>query len=85
MIATYIVLVSFFFFLLNYLCLNTLDILLFDFFPPVTDVPHKNLERSKENERISKDQIRKRKKKKKDYQPNYFLSIPITNKEVLFF
>uniref|UniRef100_A0A7N5JEC2 A-kinase anchoring protein 7 n=2 Tax=Ailuropoda melanoleuca TaxID=9646 RepID=A0A7N5JEC2_AILME len=48
----------------------------------ITDVPHKNLERSKENERISKDQIRKRKKKKKDYQPNYFLSIPITNKEI---
>ncbi|XP_035976722.2 A-kinase anchoring protein 7 isoform X2 [Halichoerus grypus] len=48
----------------------------------ITDVPHTNLERSKENERISKDQIKKRKKKQKDYQPNYFLSIPITNKEI---
>ncbi|XP_032699405.1 A-kinase anchoring protein 7 isoform X2 [Lontra canadensis] len=48
----------------------------------ITDVPHINLERSKENERISKDQIKKRKKKQKDYQPNYFLSIPITNKEI---
>ncbi|XP_048081892.2 A-kinase anchoring protein 7 isoform X2 [Ursus arctos] len=48
----------------------------------ITDVPHKNLERSKENERISKNQIKKRKKKQKDYQPNYFLSIPITNKEI---
>ncbi|XP_059033521.1 A-kinase anchoring protein 7 isoform X2 [Mustela lutreola] len=49
----------------------------------ITDVPHINLERSKENERISKDQIKKRKKKQKDYQPNYFLSIPITNKEII--
>ncbi|XP_041598511.1 A-kinase anchoring protein 7 isoform X4 [Vulpes lagopus] len=48
----------------------------------ITDVPHINLERSKENERISKDQIKKRKKKQKGYQPNYFLSIPITNKEI---
>uniref|UniRef100_A0A667H549 A-kinase anchoring protein 7 n=1 Tax=Lynx canadensis TaxID=61383 RepID=A0A667H549_LYNCA len=48
----------------------------------VTDVPHINLERSKENEWISKDQIKKKKKKQKDYQPNYFLSIPITNKEI---
>ncbi|XP_027981142.1 A-kinase anchoring protein 7 isoform X1 [Eumetopias jubatus] len=48
----------------------------------ITDVPHTNWERSKENERISKDQIKKRKKKQKDYQPNYFLSIPITNKEI---
>uniref|UniRef100_A0A673TKC0 A-kinase anchoring protein 7 n=1 Tax=Suricata suricatta TaxID=37032 RepID=A0A673TKC0_SURSU len=48
----------------------------------VTDVPHINLERSKENERISKAQIKKRKKKQKDHQPNYFLSIPITNKEI---
>ncbi|XP_042795769.1 A-kinase anchoring protein 7 isoform X3 [Panthera leo] len=48
----------------------------------ITDVPHINLERSKENERISKDQIKKKKKKQKDYQPNYFLSIPITNKEI---
>ncbi|XP_070273793.1 A-kinase anchoring protein 7 isoform X1 [Myotis yumanensis] len=45
----------------------------------ITDVPQVNLERSEENE--YKDQIKK-KKKYKDYQPNYFLSIPITNKEV---
>ncbi|XP_074189691.1 A-kinase anchoring protein 7 isoform X10 [Rhinolophus sinicus] len=48
----------------------------------VTDVPQINLERSEGNEWLSKDQIKKRKKKHKDYQPNYFLSIPITNKEV---
>ncbi|XP_059556318.1 A-kinase anchoring protein 7 isoform X4 [Myotis daubentonii] len=46
----------------------------------ITDVPQVNLERSEENE--YKDQIMKKKKKYKDYQPNYFLSIPITNKEV---
>ncbi|XP_014389309.1 PREDICTED: A-kinase anchor protein 7 isoform gamma isoform X4 [Myotis brandtii] len=46
----------------------------------ITDVPQVNLERSEENE--YKDQIKKKKKKYKDYQPNYFLSIPITNKEV---
>ncbi|XP_019584942.2 A-kinase anchoring protein 7 isoform X4 [Rhinolophus sinicus] len=48
----------------------------------ITDVPQINLERSEGNEWLSKDQIKKRKKKHKDYQPNYFLSIPITNKEV---
>lgn len=74
-----------FFFWVNYLYLNALDILLFDFFLLVIDVPRINLERSKEKERICKDQIKKRKKKQKDYLPNYFLSIPITNKEVLFF
>ncbi|XP_037376295.1 A-kinase anchoring protein 7 isoform X2 [Talpa occidentalis] len=46
----------------------------------ITDVPQINLERKKGNECISKDQGGK--KKKKDYQPNYFLSIPITNKEI---
>lgn len=46
----------------------------------LTDVPQINLEKSEENER--EDQIRKKKKKNKDYQPNYFLSIPITNKEI---
>ncbi|KAG8510849.1 A-kinase anchor protein 7 isoform gamma [Galemys pyrenaicus] len=46
----------------------------------ITDVPQINSERNKENEWTSKDQ--RRKKKKKDYQPNYFLSIPITNKEI---
>ncbi|XP_057596102.1 A-kinase anchoring protein 7 isoform X2 [Hippopotamus amphibius kiboko] len=48
----------------------------------ITDVPEINLERSEENERNNKDQAKKRKKKQKDYQPNYFLSIPITNKEI---
>ncbi|KAM8790325.1 A-kinase anchoring protein 7 isoform 1-T1 [Rhynchonycteris naso] len=48
----------------------------------ITDVLRMNLERSEENKWISKDQIKKRKKKHKDYQPNYFLSIPITNKEI---
>ncbi|KAK1338027.1 hypothetical protein QTO34_001133 [Cnephaeus nilssonii] len=46
----------------------------------ITDVPQVNLERSEENE--YNDQIKKKKKKYKDYQPNYFLSIPITNKEI---
>ncbi|XP_016060459.1 PREDICTED: A-kinase anchor protein 7 [Miniopterus natalensis] len=46
----------------------------------LTDVPQINLEKSEENE--CEDQIRKKKKKNKDYQPNYFLSIPITNKEI---
>ncbi|XP_054578261.1 A-kinase anchoring protein 7 isoform X3 [Eptesicus fuscus] len=46
----------------------------------ITDVPQVNLERSEENE--YNDQIKKKKKKNKDYQPNYFLSIPITNKEI---
>ncbi|XP_053770125.1 A-kinase anchoring protein 7 isoform X2 [Desmodus rotundus] len=48
----------------------------------ITDVPQIDLEKGEENEWISKDQIKKRKKKHKDYQPNYFLSIPITNKEI---
>ncbi|KAM5327744.1 A-kinase anchoring protein 7 isoform 2-T2 [Glossophaga mutica] len=47
-----------------------------------TDVPQIDVEKGEENEWISKDQIKKRKKKHKDYQPNYFLSIPITNKEI---
>lgn len=69
---------------LYYLCFNALDTLSFYFFLLVTDVPQIDLEKGEENEWISKDQIKKRKKKHKDYQPNYFLSIPITNKEVLF-
>lgn len=44
-----------------------------------TGVKNINSERSEENEAINED---KKKKKKKDYQPNYFLSIPITNKEI---
>lgn len=59
--------------------------MLFDFFSLVPDVPQINLERSKEKEWNNKDKIKKRKKKQKDGQPNYFLSIPITNKEVLLF
>uniref|UniRef100_G3SVQ9 A-kinase anchoring protein 7 n=1 Tax=Loxodonta africana TaxID=9785 RepID=G3SVQ9_LOXAF len=46
-----------------------------------TDVPQLNLKTNEDNDCISKDQIKK-KKKHKDYQPNYFLSIPITNKEI---
>uniref|UniRef100_A0A2K5QMB5 A-kinase anchor protein 7-like phosphoesterase domain-containing protein n=1 Tax=Cebus imitator TaxID=2715852 RepID=A0A2K5QMB5_CEBIM len=33
--------------------------------------------------RIKSDRVKKRKTKRKDYQPNYFLSIPITNKEII--
>ncbi|XP_012579194.1 PREDICTED: A-kinase anchor protein 7 isoform gamma isoform X2 [Condylura cristata] len=46
----------------------------------ITDVSQINSERNTENEWFSKKQ---KKKKKKDYQPNYFLSIPITNKEII--
>ncbi|XP_050642309.1 A-kinase anchoring protein 7 isoform X4 [Macaca thibetana thibetana] len=49
----------------------------------ITDEPQINLKRSQENEWIKGDQVKKRKKKQKDYQPNYFLSIPITNKEII--
>uniref|UniRef100_A0A5F4WHP3 A-kinase anchoring protein 7 n=1 Tax=Callithrix jacchus TaxID=9483 RepID=A0A5F4WHP3_CALJA len=49
----------------------------------VTDEPQINSERSKEKERIKSDRVKKRKPKRKDYQPNYFLSIPITNKEII--
>ncbi|XP_008005227.3 A-kinase anchoring protein 7 isoform X1 [Chlorocebus sabaeus] len=49
----------------------------------ITDEPQVNLKRSQENEWIKSDQVKKRKKKQKDYQPNYFLSIPITNKEII--
>ncbi|XP_009204346.3 A-kinase anchoring protein 7 isoform X3 [Papio anubis] len=49
----------------------------------ITDEPQINLKRSQENEWIKSDQVKKRKKKQKDYQPNYFLSIPITNKEII--
>ncbi|XP_015973883.2 A-kinase anchoring protein 7 isoform X2 [Rousettus aegyptiacus] len=48
----------------------------------ITDIPQINLERSEENEWINKEERKKGRKKHKDYQPNYFLSIPITNKEV---
>uniref|UniRef100_A0A8C9NVV9 A-kinase anchor protein 18 n=1 Tax=Spermophilus dauricus TaxID=99837 RepID=A0A8C9NVV9_SPEDA len=47
----------------------------------ITDVPQIKLKRNIENEQIKNDQIKK--KKGKDYQPNYFLSIPITNKEII--
>ncbi|XP_032123145.1 A-kinase anchor protein 7-like [Sapajus apella] len=49
----------------------------------ITDEPQINSERSKEKERIKSDRVKKRKPKRKDYQPNYFLSIPITNKEII--
>ncbi|XP_055247875.1 A-kinase anchoring protein 7 isoform X8 [Gorilla gorilla gorilla] len=49
----------------------------------ITDEPQINLKRSQENEWVKSDQVKKRKKKRKDYQPNYFLSIPITNKEII--
>ncbi|XP_020943652.1 A-kinase anchor protein 7 isoform X1 [Sus scrofa] len=49
----------------------------------IIDVPQRNLERNKENEWNNKEQIKKKKKREKDYQPNYFLSIPITNKEIV--
>ncbi|MBZ3876241.1 A-kinase anchor protein 7 isoform gamma [Sciurus carolinensis] len=45
----------------------------------ITDVPPK---KSVGNEQITNDQIKKREKKHKDYQPKYFLSIPITDKEI---
>ncbi|NP_001366169.1 A-kinase anchor protein 7 isoform 4 [Mus musculus] len=48
------------------------------------DVPQANPKRSKEEEEDrgdKNDHVKKRKKAKKDYQPNYFLSIPITNKK----
>ncbi|KAG3290252.1 A-kinase anchoring protein 7, transcript variant X1 [Ictidomys tridecemlineatus] len=48
----------------------------------ITDVPQMKLKRNIENEQIKNDQIKK-KKRQKDYQPNYFLSIPITNKEII--
>ncbi|XP_040614102.1 A-kinase anchoring protein 7 isoform X6 [Mesocricetus auratus] len=48
----------------------------------ITDVPQMNSKRSKEKEGIKNDHIKKRKKALKDYQPNYFLSVPITNKKI---
>ncbi|XP_051031366.1 A-kinase anchoring protein 7 isoform X2 [Phodopus roborovskii] len=48
----------------------------------ITDVPQMNSKRSKENEDIKNDHIKKRKRAPKNYQPNYFLSVPITNKKI---
>ncbi|XP_021501360.1 A-kinase anchoring protein 7 isoform X2 [Meriones unguiculatus] len=48
----------------------------------LTDVPQINSKRSKENKGSKNDHIKKRKKPTKDYQPNYFLSVPITNKKI---
>lgn len=48
----------------------------------IPDVPQGNPKRSKENRGDRNDHVKKRKKAKKDYQPNYFLSIPITNKKI---
>ncbi|XP_006885088.1 PREDICTED: A-kinase anchor protein 7 isoform gamma-like [Elephantulus edwardii] len=51
----------------------------------ITDAPQIHSKTDEENEWNRKDQMKKKKKKKKykDYQPNYFLSIPITNKEII--
>lgn len=73
---------DFFLFKLGYLCLNVWDTFLLCF-PLVTDVPQTNSKRSKENEGIMNEHIKKRKKPSKDYQPNYFLSVPIINKKVI--
>ncbi|XP_057618997.1 A-kinase anchoring protein 7 isoform X1 [Chionomys nivalis] len=48
----------------------------------ITDVPQTNSKRSKENEGIKHEHRKKRKKPSKDYQPNYFLSVPIINKKI---
>ncbi|XP_072499432.1 A-kinase anchoring protein 7 isoform X2 [Notamacropus eugenii] len=46
-------------------------------------VPEVNLKTKQENMAPGKeDSMKKKNRKKKDYQPNYFLSIPITNKEI---
>ncbi|XP_041510136.1 A-kinase anchoring protein 7 isoform X2 [Microtus oregoni] len=49
----------------------------------IIDVPQANSKRSKENEGIKNEHIKKRKKPSKDYQPNYFLSVPIINKKII--
>lgn len=66
-----------------YHCLNALDICGVIFVPLATNLQKIKSERTEYNEYISKDKVRKT--KIKNYQPNYFLSIRITNKEVLFF
>lgn len=81
MIVTYVLLLSF----SNCIILVEMFTLLDGFFPLVTDVPQMNLKRSKAKESVKNKQIKKRKKKHEDYQPNYFLSIPITNQKVLLF
>ncbi|XP_052025699.1 A-kinase anchoring protein 7 isoform X2 [Apodemus sylvaticus] len=48
----------------------------------IPDAPQGNPKRSKESRGDRNDHVKKRKKAKKDYQPNYFLSIPITNKKI---
>lgn len=52
-------------------------------FPLVTDGPQIHSKRGKEKEDVKNERIKKRKKTPKDYQPNYFLSVPITNKKVI--
>ncbi|GAB1294993.1 A-kinase anchor protein 7 isoform gamma [Apodemus speciosus] len=47
----------------------------------IPDVPQGKPKRSKESRGDRNDHVKKRKKAKQDYQPNYFLSIPITNKK----
>ncbi|XP_045150242.1 A-kinase anchor protein 7 [Echinops telfairi] len=56
-------------------------ILLLNFSSVVADVLPINLNTSEENDCIRKEETKKR-KKYNAYQPNYFLSIPITNKEI---
>ncbi|KAL6039082.1 hypothetical protein STEG23_023346, partial [Scotinomys teguina] len=48
----------------------------------ITDVPQIKSKRSKEHEGIKNEHIKKRKKTPKDFQPNYFLSVPITNRKI---
>ncbi|XP_037056343.1 A-kinase anchoring protein 7 isoform X2 [Peromyscus leucopus] len=48
----------------------------------ITDVPQIHSKRGKEKEDVKNERIKKRKKTPKDYQPNYFLSVPITNKKI---
>nr|XP_048281214.1 A-kinase anchoring protein 7 isoform X2 [Myodes glareolus] len=48
----------------------------------ITDILQTNSKRSKENEGIKNEHIKKRKKPSKDYQPNYFLSVPIINRKI---
>ncbi|XP_023570047.1 A-kinase anchoring protein 7 isoform X2 [Octodon degus] len=48
----------------------------------VTDVPQINSKRREEKDSIKNKQVKKKKTKHKNYQPNYFLSIPITSKKI---
>nr|XP_042118129.1 A-kinase anchoring protein 7 isoform X3 [Peromyscus maniculatus bairdii] len=48
----------------------------------IMDGPQIHSKRGKEKEVMKNECIKKRKKTPKDYQPNYFLSVPITNKKI---